>query len=655
MIISHFMPARRLKRLAGYVMMASVLCGVSTPVAYSANPSAEIEARARALREDPSLVCGIGIADDREIAMQAALADLARKISVTVSSESTLNEIDRFGAGNPDSGTSTEFQSIIRSYATPTSLRGVKTLWINEKVPFQVMAYIETSKIDEIYRKRKDAVGDLCRSAVSAEKQGRIDDALRYLYRAFAVLRSVPDYENTGEYVDGQTRMLQTWIPEKMRQICGDVTFGIADVRPAGERESSGKYVSIMAHYKDKPLSSIAFTYWTGTGTSPVITAHNGISEILMNPNTILDQLAVDIEYRFQDENHLVTDYQPLLEAFNNVPMSIGAKKVLAENARQVKPSGREAKMFKEVVNTGAHEGIEAADRKETKEMAATVDRIVKAISARDYESVRDCFTPEGYAMFETLIHYGQARILGKAGRDSYEFYPINDRTVCRSVPMSFSFNNGKKQFTEDVTFTFGPEGKVECMAFALTNRARQDIFGMNGSAWNDHIKMTIVSFLENYKTAFALKRLDYIESIFDDDAVIITGHVVKKANLTKGEHRGMTNSKYVTYTRHTKEQYIERLRKCFQGNSYINIRFTSSEVGSTTYGPNTFGIQLQQEYVSSTYGDTGYLYLLVDFTDPEAPLITFRCWQPERNPDLTPNLPRPSPAYGIFSNGTLG
>lgn len=648
------MSAGRLRRLAVRMLLASALCVVSAPAAYPAAP-AELEARARELREDPSLVCGLGIADDRETAMQAALADLARNISVTVSSESTLKEIDRFGAGNADSGTSTEFQSIIRSYATPTSLRGVRTLWVNEKVPFQVVAYIEASKVDDVYRRRKEAVGDLCRSAVTAEKNGRIDDALRYLYRAYAVLRSVPDYETAGEYIDGQTRTLQTWIPEKMRQICGDVSFGIAEVRPAGERESSGKYASITARYKDEPVSSIAFTYWTGAGTSPIITAHNGISEILLSPQTPLDPLTLDIEYRFVDENHLVTDYQPLLEAFNTVPMSVGAKKVLAEGPKQVKASGRETKMFKDVVNAGAHEGIAASDRKATKEMAATVERIVKAIEARDYASVRDCFTPEGYGMFDSLIHYGKARILGKAGRDSYEFYPIGDRTVCRSVPMSFSFNNGKKQFTEDVTFTFDSAGKVECMAFALTTKARQDIFGMNGSAWNDHIKMTIVSFLENYKTAFALKRLDYIESIFDDDAVIITGHVVKKATLTKGEHRGMSNTQHVTYTRHTKQQYIERLRKCFQGNSYINIRFTSSEVGSTAYGPNTFGIQLQQEYVSSTYGDTGYLYLLVDFTDPEAPLITFRCWQPERNPDLTPNLPRTSPAFGIFTNGTLG
>lgn len=642
-------------RLSAFILLASSLLGVSAPAAYAADHNRELEEQARALRENPAYVCGLGIADDRETAMQAALADLARSISVTVSAESTLKEIDRFGANRPDSGTSTEFQSIIRSYATPTSLRGVRTLWVNEKVPFEVVAYIESSKIEDIYRRRKEAVGDLCRSAVTAEKHGRIDDALRYLYRAYAVLRSVPDYEEAGEYVDGQTRMLQTWIPEKMRQICGDVTFGIAEVRPAGERETSGKYASITARYKDEPVSSIAFTYWTGSGTSPVITAHNGISEILLGPNTPLDPLTVDIEYRFTDENHLVTDYQPLLEAFNTVPMSVGAKKTLAENAKQVKASGRESKMFKEVINSGAHEGIATSDRKSTQPMAATVDRIVKAIEARDYASVRDCFTPEGYAMFDTLIHYGQARILGKAGRDSYEFYPINDRTVCRSVPMSFSFDRGKKQFTEDVTFTFNPDGKVECMAFALTNRARRDIFDMNGSAWNDFIKMTIVSFLENYKTAFALKRLDYIESIFDDDAVIITGHVVKKATLTKGERHGLSNSQHVTYTRHTKQQYIDRLRKCFAGNSYINIRFTSSEVGSTAYGPNTFGIQLQQEYVSSTYGDTGYLYLLVDFTDPDAPLITFRCWQPERNPELTPNLPRTSPAYGIFSNGVLG
>ena len=45
-----------------------------------------------------------------------------------------------------------------------------------------------------------------------------------------------------------------------------------------------------------------------------------------------------------------------------------------------------------------------------------------------------------------------------------------------------------------------------------------------------------------------------------------------------------------------------------------------------------------------------GYLFLFIDFNDPDKPLIHIRTWQPERNPELTPNLPPDHPRAGIFS-----
>jgi hypothetical protein len=42
--------------------------------------------------------------------------------------------------------------------------------------------------------------------------------------------------------------------------------------------------------------------------------------------------------------------------------------------------------------------------------------------------------------------------------------------------------------------------------------------------SWSEYSRVTIINFIENYKTAYALKRLDYIESIFSDNALIIVG-----------------------------------------------------------------------------------------------------------------------------------
>ena len=46
------------------------------------------------------------------------------------------------------------------------------------------------------------------------------------------------------------------------------------------------------------------------------------------------------------------------------------------------------------------------------------------------------------------------------------------------------------------------------------------------------------MEFMENYKTAYCLKRFDYIRDIFADDAVIIVGNVAKRRGGPRHQER---------------------------------------------------------------------------------------------------------------------
>jgi hypothetical protein len=98
----------------------------------------------------------------------------------------------------------------------------------------------------------------------------------------------------------------------------------------------------------------------------------------------------------------------------------------------------------------------------------------VAAIKAKKFTDVQDCFTPEGYDMYQKLINYGQASLVGSP---TFSFYPMQDKTICRGIPMKFSFKNNNRTFIETVTFTFNEDKKIESMAFALDKEARNDIF----------------------------------------------------------------------------------------------------------------------------------------------------------------------------------
>jgi hypothetical protein len=218
---------------------------------------------------------------------------------------------------------------------------------------------------------------------------------------------------------------------------------------------------------------------------------------------------------------------------------------------------------------------------------------------------------------------------------------------------MRFTFKNNNRAFVEDVTFTFNKDQKIESVAFGLDKAARDDIFNRDAASWNDSVRMVIATFLENYKTAFALKRLDYIRSIFDDDAIIIVGHVTKPAKKG-GDGAKYVDNQLVKYTRQDKNTYLKNLERSFKSNQFINIRFTDNEVKKMGKGGDTFGIQIHQDYYSSNYGDTGYLFLMVDLNEVDQPCIKVRTWQPARDPNINGNFSKDDPYYGLIYGGNF-
>jgi len=136
--------------------------------------------------------------------------------------------------------------------------------------------------------------------------------------------------------------------------------------------------------------------------------------------------------------------------------------------------------------------------------------------------------------MFNKLINYGNAKIIASP---ELRFVAYNDKVICRSIPMCFNFKSNNKQFVENVAFYFDKEGRVENLTFGLSKSALNDI--VQKDIWSEKNRMILVTFLENYKTAYALKRIKYIEQIFADDALIITGSIVKVKPNEQNRYKG--------------------------------------------------------------------------------------------------------------------
>ena len=425
-------------------------------------------------------------------------------------------------------------------------------------------------------------------------------------------------YPNEIKYTDqdGEEHILMVWLPFQIEQILGDLS-----VKFNGRSSIDENVINVGFYYKGKLVRSLGYTYFDGVDWSTVYTAKDGIGIIELRPQSP-ENIQIKFEYECLGEALIDSEIGDVIKA---VKGTLFKKAYTNIKVSEVNKSSSSYKLAMSE-NNKASLSISNDANINNEGYKQVIDKISNAIIQKDYVGIENLFSGEGYAIFEQLIKYGQARLLDSP---NLSFMKMNDGVCCRNLMMSFSFANNNRKFVENVVFVFDDQQKVSNITFGLDQQSISDI--LSKKAWDDNSKMQLIGFLENYKTAYALKRLDYINDIFSDDALIITGRVVKRTV----ENEVMRNNQYVEFTRHNKQDYIKRLSRIFSSNEYINLKFANTDLAKMGKGGELYGIQIRQDYFSSHYGDTGYLFLMVDLNNPDKPIIHVRTWQPEPDPNF--------------------
>lgn len=573
------------------------------------------------IRESSNYIYGDGFGRSLREAENDALKSLISKISVSVQSDFSSVEEEVVTSDGVDANSAV--RSVIRTYSQAT-LNNTHQIVIKQEPNAQVFRYVKRSEVNKIFESRKAKVLDMMASAQKAEKKGKIDDALRYYYWGYCLLQSLP---NANAVTNEAGNVLVHWIPDQIDDILDDIRFVKDNV--------DGNYVELSVLYQGNPVTSLDYTFFDGMNWSNLYSARDGRGILEMRPGAMTDNLQVKCEYEYFGESHIDKEIAQVVEVmrgrvFRNATCRVYNDKPSELLAGSSNKAGATA-------STGVID--EYAPQKNTltlltdeqaKPYKQSIDAVLQAIRSGNYDSARELFSMDGLDMFDKLVSYGKGRIVGTPDP---AYMAIGDEVVCRSIPINFSFRNNNRQFVENITFTFNADKKIDCLAFGLDDKAADDI--LRHPAWDEYARKILTEFLENYKTAYSLKRLDYLRQIFDDNAVIITGKVVTRSQATDDAGRQYVNNKYVQLTRQTKEQYLRNLERCFDSNEFINIRFAENDIVKAGVGGEVYGIQIKQDYYSSNYGDTGYLFLMVDLNEPKQPIIKVRVWQPERDPNF--------------------
>lgn len=575
------------------------------------------------IKKNSNYIWGEGNGTTMSDAEGEALRQMSVQISVSVYNSSYDEE------SNDNSVQKAVLQSVSSAKFTNVQMRVLE-----EEPNAKVFCFMSRSEVKKMFEKRANHIVNMVDAGKTAESRMMIDEALRNYYWALVLAKTTPEPVEI-EFNDkkGEATSL---LPIKIKSVLAMINASVDEIQ-------DGKNLILGFTYNGKPVSSLNFKYNDGQSIVGPIVARDGIGEASMASIPADGKLHLTYELRFRNEVD-PTD-SDIAGAFNaGILPNINSSVAIAIKNNSKKKAAAPVLASAEILAaqpTNDKHSIAMQNADNTDDLQKAVLAVEAAISSNNPKSAFNYFTPEGYTLFANLMaKNGKVTLVGKA--QSHNFIIADGYIIGRATNIKRQFRNGKA-FMEKLVYRFNPESrKIESVAFALTQRAENDI--MNAAAsWPEVSRWAILNFMEDYQTAFALKRTDYINSIFSDDALIITGTILKKLNnaeraFDRSKSLDLGGPKDIAYSQLSKTEYIDRLRKIFNTREYVHLQFEDNvtrmidlpAINGINKGA-AFGIEIKQRYESTGYSDDGYLTMVFD-TRGKLPIIHVRLWQPDKN-----------------------
>ena len=209
-----------------------------------------------------------------------------------------------------------------------------------------------------------------------------------------------------------------------------------------------------------------------------------------------------------------------------------------------------------------------------------------------------------------------------------------------RNIPLQIKPQDaGADTDYKEAVLNFDRNGNISEVYFSIDNNMYKQIME-KGIQLNDvERRLEILDYVERFRTSYNEKDLNFLNQVFSDDALIITGKVVSPK---KSPGDGLSISlPQVEYSKQSKQQYLTNLARVFKNVRYINVNFDDVQIKRHGVNPNIYGVRVVQHWNASNYSDEGYVFMVWDFTTPDSPQIHVRTWQPMwLNKEKTQALP---------------
>jgi hypothetical protein len=198
-----------------------------------------------------------------------------------------------------------------------------------------------------------------------------------------------------------------------------------------------------------------------------------------------------------------------------------------------------------------------------------------------------------------------------------------------RNIPLMLKpFESGDTADDEDyqeAVVSFDKQGNLVSFYLSISMNLYMNVVRENKEITDLRRRQLILDYVEQFRTSYNQKDINFLDAVFSDDALIITGRVIQRKTMD-----GIQLPDKIEYKKQSKKEYLGRLATVFRNNKQIRVTFDEIEVMRHPANVNFYGVTLHQGYTSDRYHDDGYVFLLWDFRDEAHPQIHVRTWQPD-------------------------
>ena len=599
---------------------------LSTLVAFGQNTAEEIRL-ARTIQDDiemNSYMWAIGTGITKEEADKNAINSLSQLgMTQTTIIDNNFSNVS----------TGSDAQSTMSTKATSVgisnlSLDKARVIFLAPQAGMEVaLRFMTREDWDRRHEETKLKIESYIESAKFAFS---VEDQLRYYSWANILMTG---YTKGDIKIDGLHAgpVLQS----NIRNILNNIKVSVIAIEEDKQNKNYPYKVMLDFLYDGAPLPSITYSYFDGSGTVSDEMVKDGRAMVQMKK--LPESFNINIDYTMED---LARQAEPAVVVLSprTAPFKEAIKEVYTKGFRAKGEVDTNSDKVKSVVAQQLKkQSADYATITEVKEDAQAPYRrilsdIVASFSSVSAVNIRPHFTDRAWREYQMIVAEGNPTL---ARTPNWTFAELDSLVICREMPIKLNFK-GNKKFVEDVVFRVNKNTKkIESVAYKLSQNTEKHIMAKE---WVERDRLTLITFLEDYRTAYCLRDIDYINKVFSNDAYIIVGKVLQQSKKKYNDNNELIDTEgKVVYTQLSKQEYLVNLKKSFLSKEFVNIRFDDCNVAKGYNAKDgIYAVQVRQLYYSNNYSDDGILTLAIDMRNDVNPLVRVRVWQVERDVNYT-------------------